>query len=222
MQPVIAAAGSMSDVVLEALHATPFQAVTACVALVSLCLAAYTFFRTQLRGPKLSFLSADALGLVRQPAGGLAAIQLMGAVVNGGGSTGVLMRLEIDLTDPTKAVHRFVWDQFYRYLGGGAEYEKTTDPQPIPIKPGEAVTLQVQLRPADGKPRSGWPAGETLVSVVGWANASGRTRKPGVSGRFRVHVSDFVSAALAPREEPAATWVVTRVPLVEWRHPLES
>ena len=154
---------------------------------------------------------------MRQPEGGLSAIHLMGTVVNAGGSTGVLMRLEAELTDPAKSAHRFVWNEFYRYREGGREFEKVTDPQPVAVKPGEAVTLLVQLRPADGKPCAEWPPGESLVSVVGWVNGSGRVDKPAVSRSFHVRVDASTASAL---RETDSRHVVFRVPVVEWQ-PLE-
>jgi len=63
MQPLTAAPQTVSDVLAATLRSTPFQALTAVVALVSLVLAAISFYRTHIRGPKLSFLPADGLDL---------------------------------------------------------------------------------------------------------------------------------------------------------------
>ena len=47
---------------------------------------------------------------------------------NEGGSTGMLARLEGDVSYPANSVHRYVWDEFYRYKPGGREFDKVTDP----------------------------------------------------------------------------------------------
>jgi hypothetical protein len=232
MQLLTTALQSARDVLAAAWRATPFQVLTAAVtaavallslgmALFSLALSAITFYRTHIRGARLFFFPADGLNLLRQPAGGFSAVHLMGTLANDGGSTGVLTRLEADIRDPANSVHRFVWDEFYRYKPGGREFDKVSDPVPVPVKPGEAVPLFVQLRPVDGRPRPEWPSGKCLVSIVGWVNAGGRSAKAVLSRSFHISIDSSTAAALREKGTPDYT-AVFRVPVAEWQHSLET
>ena len=217
MQPSPAPiAQSLPDALSTALHSTPFQALTAAVALLSLVLATISFVRTQLRGPRIRFVPADSLGLVRAPLGGLSAIHLMGTLINSGGAAGALIRLEAQVRDGAANEHRFLWRLFYRYRDGGNEFDKVSDPQAIPVKAGDAVPVFFELSPADGRIRFNWPAGDTRVEVLGWVNAADRLEKPQVTKVFRVSVDGLAAVTL---REGGAVNLVVRVPVVEWRHP---
>jgi hypothetical protein len=216
MTPDPAVPATLSEALSTALHSTPFQAVTAGIALVSLVLAVISFVRTQFRGPKVRFVPADALGLVRAPLGGLQAINVMGTLINSGGSAGALLRLEARVYDASTREHRFIWNELYRYREGGHELMKVSDPQPIPVKAGDAVPVFVQLSPADGKIRFDWPSGECRVELLGWVNAENRLDKPQVSKTFHVSVDGHITASL---RESEGGYRELRVPVVEWRHP---
>lgn len=215
MQPISASVG---QVLADALRSTPFQAVTACAALLSLVLAALSFWRTHLRRGRLRFLPADSLGLVRAPLGGLSGLHLMGALVNEGAATAVLQRLEADVSDNVGGKYRFLWQLFYRYRDGGDTFDKVSDPYPLAVKPGDSVPLHVQLRPVDGKIIFDCPKGEYLVRLTGWAGAGDRLDKPRLRAQFRVSLDRATVETLANAGE---LYLALRVPVVEWRHPEE-
>jgi hypothetical protein len=206
---------SAPEILAAALRSTPFHAVTAVAALVSLVLGGFAFWRTHLQGAKLSFQPADSVGLVRGPLGGLSSIHVMGALVNLGGRTGILQRLEADVTDPSGVTRRFVWDQFYRYKSG-ATLAKATDPHPLAVKAGDATQVQVQLVPADGKLQFDISAGEYRVRVLGWVSAKDRNARPKVNHAFRIAVDRKVVDDLSVAGDPHK---ILRVAVVEWRHP---
>jgi hypothetical protein len=189
------------------------------VALASLVLALISLWRTHFRGPKLEFIPSDSLGLVRGPLGGLSAIHLMGTLVNGGGATGTLVRLEAAVVDGKGNEHHLVWQLFYRYREGGGAFDKVSDPQPIAVRPSEAVPVFIQLYPADRKIRFEWPPGECCVRLSGWVNAVDRTARPQLRREFRVAVDVNISVIL---REAGELNLVLRAPVVEWRHPEEA
>lgn len=216
MNPAAAVPATLSDALSTALQSAPFQAVTAGVALVSLILAVISFLRTQFRGPKVRFVPADAIGLVRAPVGGFSAIHLMGTLINSGGSAGALLHLEASLCDCNRTEHRFIWDQLYRYREGGYDLIKVSDPQPIPVKAGDAVSVMIQMSPADGIIRVNWPKGQCRVALSGWVNAENRLDKPQVTKTFHVSVDAETADAL---RESDKSYRELRVPVVEWQHP---
>lgn len=193
--------------VVSLVKSAPVQAITSIIAVLS-------FYKTHLQRQRIQIIPADSLRVIVGPGEGITALHLACTLVNHGGRTGVLQRLEAEVTPPNEQAVRFVWYEFYKYVEGGQSYQKEADPHPVAISARESKTLDVEFLCSPGQRTENWGEGRYKVVLKGWINKRERGRGANLEASFHFLVSEMFALIFSGRQEKARA---VSFPVSEWQ-----
>lgn len=189
---------------------SPFQIFVSAVALLT---GIYTLYKSFLEKPKISLYPGDAVRIVVYPDGRASAFHLMCNLVNKTIKVGTVHRLEVRVLGPQRTTCNYIWGLFYKYLPGGQEVQKESDPYPVAVPQKDSKLLFVEFQ-AEANQSCKWPEGKYGFKVVGWVNRKHRLQSSNLKSTFQIQITEDIIRQLS-KPDPTRPIFIT-VPVIEW------
>jgi len=172
------------------------------------------FVNEYVRKARLSLYTGDAVRLIVSPNGSVSKFHLMCNLVNKSSKTGTLHRLEAIVHGPNNVAYNFAWKLFYRYLGGGLQVDKESDPYPISVAPRDSKLKFVEFEANPIGQAISWPVGNYEFRVIGWVNRANRKETSNLELNFHTTVTQALAQQLGQPNPQQPIFIL--IPITEW------
>ena len=190
-----------------------FQIIVSATALATFFYTVIHTAYTLIQKPKISLYPGDAVRIVVYPDGRASAFHLMCNLVNKTIKVGTVHRLEVRVLGPQNTTCNYIWGLFYKYLPGGQEVQKESDPYPVAVPKKDSKLLFVEFQ-AEANQSCEWPEGKYEFKVIGWVNCKDRLRPFNLESIFHIRITqENIHQLNTPN--PIGPIYVT-VPVIEW------
>jgi hypothetical protein len=183
------------------------------VNLFAILTGGYTLY-TIFQKPKISLYPGDAVRIVVYPDGRASAFHLMCNLVNKTIKVGTVHRLEVRVLGPQSTTCNYIWGLFYKYLPGGQEVQKESDPYPVAVPQKDSKLLFVEFQ-AEANQSCEWPEGKYEFKVIGWVNCKDRLQPSNLKSKiFHIHITEDIIRQLSKPDSTRPIFIT--VPVIEW------
>lgn len=189
---------------------SPFQIIVSVVALLT---GSYTVYKSFLEKAKVSLYPGDAVRIVVSPDGSTSNFHLMCNLINKSTKVATVHRLEVHVLDPQNSKCAFTWNLFYKYLPGGQEVQKESDPYPVAVPQKDSKLLLAGFQ-SEGEQSCNWSEGRYEFRVIGWVNRKHRIQRSNLRSIFHIRITEDNLRQLSKPNQARPIYIT--VPVIEW------